>query len=212
MRNLHINILLAVSAILISFGLTGCNNDEAERGYSEQAAFLAFLESKKLTEDDYTYHEDVYRVISKSWFDADTPETRADEEYPPRIKEGDTVTMIFAIYAFTISSNKGSIGSLIYTNSASVIDAINDSSNATLNPKYWSTEPLTVKVGNRDILPGIDIALPGTLLGDYGWMLVPSKLAYGDDKSGYIPKDTALYADFIIISVNGNDLPPKSDN
>lgn len=212
MRNLARYIFFAV--IISALSLQSCNDNSADRNYAEQTAFRAFITGKNIAEDGFTESNGVCRVIDKNYYDAGDWERPDGYEgdFPPQVANGDEVSFFFVIseFAVNLKSATGTIGNLLYTNDKNVIDDINKKEGTGLNgyhphldSEYWPTDALTVKVGESGIMQGVMEALPGSRLGDQFWALIPSRLAYGDMKTGYFTHNTALYAIIVITDLNG---------
>lgn len=194
MRFLSRNIYFIIAAILFPaiFLFAGCSDDSELRA-KEDEAILKHLADLQYKEGDYTVTEGVYRVITKNFFD-DIEDTTY---VPPVVSEGDEVALIFAIYTFSGSTPLPD--NLIYTNDKSLI-------NENINPEYWPEGPIYVTVGNEDIIRGIDVSLPGCILGDTALIIVPSRMAYGKAEIGIVGSDTMLYCIIMVTSINDENL------
>lgn len=116
----------------------------------------------------------------------------------PEVKEGDEVTLTFTAYVFTGSAP--TLTSVYLTNDPTVISSL--SANR-LNTEYWTTEPLTIKIGQTNIIKGVTTSLIGCRLGDRVEAYMTLDAAYGDDVVGVVPKGSAVAWYYTIESVAG---------
>lgn len=217
MRHLVRNIsVIAVAALALS--LLSCSDDEGISEYDERTAFEAFLTSQGVAEGDYGESNGVFTVVKENLVDkGETGWERPpgyDGDFPPVIASGDKVAFYFTIYYFNINvtttASTGVIGGFLFTNIQGIIDAVNDTEGQTavngfyphLDSEYWPTVPLTATIGDGAVLKGMEEALLGCRLGDSLWALIPSRMAYGGMESQYIPDNTALYVEMVVVDVN----------
>ena len=197
MHLLSRNIFFTVAFMLISavFLFSGCSDDSELRS-KENETILKYLTGppQNYTEDDYTVTEGVYRVITGNYFDI----IEGNTYNPPVVNDGDEIALMFAIYTFTGSAL--SADNLIYTNDKSLI-------NENINTEYWPEGPIRITVGNKDIIRGIDVSLPGCRLGDTAIIIVPSGMGYGKAEIGIVGSDKMLYCVIMVTSVNDENLP-----
>lgn len=64
--------------------------------------------------------------------------------------------------------------------------------------------PLGVRVGHDNLLPGLNIGLLMSHLGDTGEIIFNSDLGYGDKNNGIIPPDSALIFKVFIVGIKKN--------
>ena len=131
----------------------------------------------------------VYRYIA-TYYD----EGRASM---PAIKKGDEVTITFTAYVFTGSAP--SLATVYMSNDKSVIDALR---RAGLNTEYWEAEPLTIKIGQTDIIKGVATSLIGCREGDVVEVYMTLDAAYDDNVVGVVPKDSSVAWFYTIDSVD----------
>ena len=72
---------------------------------------------------------------------------------------------------------------------------------AGLNTEYWPVEPLKVKIGETNILKGVELSLIGCREGDAVEVYMTIDAAYGDTVVGVVPEETAVAWYYTIASV-----------
>ena len=117
----------------------------------------------------YKYTENEYRTDRPSESDAAV--------------KGDSITFYFRAYTFT-----SRIDALFYTNVEEEILAMGSQ----LNAKYWSTDPLKIKIGDGSVIKGLDVALPHCRVGDTVQVFIPTDMGFGGKGEGVVPANTAL--------------------
>lgn len=132
----------------------------------------------------------IYRYIA-TYYD----EGRAAK---PAIKQGDEVVLTFTAYVFSGTTPTLSLAYL--SNDASVISALSE---AGLNAEYWEAEPLTIKIGETNIIKGVSTSLIGCRAGDVVEAYMTLDAAYEDNVVGVVPKESAVAWYYTIESVNG---------
>ncbi len=132
----------------------------------------------------------IYRYIA-TYYD----EGRAAK---PAIKQGDEVVLTFTAYVF--SGTTPTLSSAYLSNDASVISALSE---AGLNAEYWEAEPLTIKIGETNIIKGVSTSLIGCRAGDVVEAYMTLDAAYEDNVVGVVPKESAVAWYYTIESVNG---------
>ena len=132
----------------------------------------------------------VYRYIA-TYYDE-------DRKAKPAIKQGDEVTITFTAYVFTGSAP--TLSSVYMTNDLSVINALGQ---AGLNTDYWEAEPLTIKIGQTNIIKGVATSLIGCREGDVVEAYMTLDAAYDNKVVGVVPKGSSVAWFYTIDSVNG---------
>lgn len=156
------------AAILIFSGLlfAGCNDTDI---LDEQRSAI----ERYLTGKDYVTASGVYKQT-----------VNADREYPPEtvmIDWGDSVEFMFAAYQFGTTIAQASY----FTNMANLLEG-----NNILNQQYWPLDPKAVKVGDGQLVKGLENGLLGSREADSVWLYLTSDLCYGKKTNGLVPKDT----------------------
>lgn len=163
----------ALTAILLLLLLGhGCGGADSNIIPDQRTAIIKYMESQKF---DYITQGGVYKYIAN-----------IDREGRDKAKEaiaGDSLSFNFEAYTFTTAP-----GTIFYTNKKDVAARMTG-----LNTKYWSFEPVRVKVGRSEgIIKGLANALPYCREGDSVLIYITSDLAYGDKFVSLIEKNTAL--------------------
>ena len=116
----------------------------------------------------------------------------------PEVKEGDEVTLTVTAYVFTGSTPN--LASVYLTNDPTIISSLKANG---LNTEYWEAEPLTIKIGQTNIIKGVTTSLIGCRLGDRVEAYMTLDAAYADDVVGVVPKGSAVAWYYTIESVGG---------
>ena len=61
-----------------------------------------------------------------------------------------------------------------------------------LNVEYWKTEPLKVKIGQTNIIKGVEESLIGCREGDRVEVYMTLDAAYGDEVVGVVPFESSV--------------------
>lgn len=67
---------------------------------------------------------------------------------------------------------------------------------------YDRNEPFNIKVGFDDIIPGLEEGLLNMRVGDYSLLIIPFRLAYGDEKHGMVPPFSTLTFEIEVLDAN----------
>ena len=108
-------------------------------------------------------------------------------EDKPAIAWGDKVEIRFDAYTFT--GSEPNVSNLYWSNIHETIVEVGDKSNYTLD---WSEEPLTIVLGQTEILEGLELTLPGCHEADSVQVYMTSNLAYGKKLIGVVPKNSMV--------------------
>lgn len=186
MRNkYYITFALCVLALI-----TGCNKLE-DYVTTQEANFKKYLSSQKAYDrEDYDHENN--SVTNVKFYDQidgvfryivnENREERPAED--SAIVKGDSIWVHYDAYIFEGTRR----GRVFDTNRASTIK----SNLPNLNTEYWSTDPLQLKVGDGQMLPGIEKALEGCRPGDEVQMLLTTDKAYGKRPLGIVPQHSAV--------------------
>ena len=123
--------------------------------------------------------QQVYRYISTYYDDGRDARTL--------VEQGDEVQLTYTAYIFTGSVPRTS--SVYMTNDATVLAALVEEG---LNAEYWNIDPLTVKLGQTDIIKGVELSLLGCREGDDVEAYMTFDAAYGGDEVGIVPVESAV--------------------
>ena len=108
-------------------------------------------------------------------------------EDKPVVAWGDKVEIRFDAYTFT--GSEPNVSNLYWSNIHETIVEVGDKSNYTLD---WSEEPLTIVLGQTEILEGLELTLPGCHEADSVQVYMTSNLAYGKKLIGVVPKNSMV--------------------
>lgn len=128
-----------------------------------------------------TFGRSTYRFIPTYY-----EEGREDWE---SVDVGSTVEILFDAYVF--SGSEPSKSAIYWSNIPETISNLENSSNKQAS-LTWSTEPLTFKVGNGDVIDGLDQALVGCHNQDSVQLYISYNMAYGKQLVGTVPKKSAV--------------------
>lgn len=198
-------IFAAMVTVAVSVS-TGCKNEE-DTLINQQTSTVRFLESshnprlmseeaaRESLDDNpeyYTvYNNETYRYIADMYAD--------DRESRTEVAEGDLVAIYFNAYIFNYATITDSTMPY-WSNRAEVIAALEQTAGH-LNPEYWSTEPLVLRAGGRDVIGGIGRALVGCREGDRVEVYMTYAAAYGSGIVGLVPKESPVAWLFTVESV-----------
>lgn len=202
---MKLNLFTGLCAILCLIMAVGCGDDvdvadnqrtniERYLTSSHVPRLISISEVENALTPNPAFYEridySVYRYIA-TYYD---PERKSK----PAIKEGDEVTITFTAYVFTGAAP--ALSSVYMSNDASVISALRE---AGLSTDYWSVEPLTIKIGQTNIIKGVTTSLIGCREGDVVEAYMTLDAAYEDDVVGVVPKESSVAWFYTIESVGG---------
>ena len=184
--------------------VTACNNDEIDLAENQRNSIVNYLgslhqprlidisEVPNSMEAKPAFYErldyNTFRYIA-SYYDEGRDARRA-------VALGDEVSLTYIACVFT--GSKPSLGSVYATNDASVISEL---SSGGLNAEYWSTEPLRIKIGQTNIIKGVELSLIGCREGDKVEVYMTYEEAYEDKVVGMVPHKGAVAWHYTIDSV-----------
>lgn len=125
------------------------------------------------------FDQNIYRYIS----------TYYDEGRSSRaiVERGDEVKLTFSAYLFT--GGLPSISSLYASNDPKMIAQLTEQG---LDTQFWSSEPLTIKIGETDIIKGVEVSLIGCREGDRVEVYLAYPAGYGSHELGLLTKEQPL--------------------
>ena len=91
--------------------------------------------------------------------------------------------------AYVFSGSTPNISAVYYTNEQNVIESL---AKGGLDTQYWTTEPMVVKLGETNIIKGVEESLLGCREGDRVEAYMTSKLAYDDKAIGIVKKEASV--------------------
>ena len=191
-------------AVAILTFVTGCSDEEIDIAETQRNSIVSYLTSSHdprlinisdvpnaMTPNPAFYERleyNTFRYIATYY-----NEGRTDRAV---VAEGDEVSLTYIACTFT--GGKPSLANVYSTNDASVLAQLRE---AGLNTDYWSVEPLKVKIGQTDIIKGVELSLIGCHEGDVVEAYVTLDAAYGDDVVGVVGEQSAVAWFYVIDSI-----------
>ena len=201
---MKLKLLIGLCAAMCLILAVGCGDDvdvaETQRSNIERyltSSHTPRLINVKEVENSLVPNPPFYELIDFSVYRYIATYYDADRKLKPAIKQGDEVTLTFTAYVFTGSAP--SLSSVYLSNDQSVINALRETG---LNADYWDVEPLTIKIGETNIIKGVTTSLIGCREGDSVEAYMTLDAAYEDDVVGVVPKESSVAWFYTIDSVN----------
>lgn len=195
-------IVYLILAVLLT---VGCKQ-ESDTFEKQQTSIVNYLESSRrmvaeaevgsVIEENppfyTTFGRSAYRHITNYYAD--------DRMQWGEVKVGSVVDISFNAYTF--SGSEPQIGSVYWSNIPTTIAAIEKASGNQYADLIWSEEPLSIRVGDGQIIEGIDQALVGCRDQDSVQVYMTYPMAYGKGLVGTVPKHSAVAWYMKILSVS----------
>lgn len=124
-------------------------------------------------------------------------------EERPVVEWGDKIEIRFNAYTFT--GSEPNLSELYWSNVPEIIAQLGDKGSITENTLDWPTEPLTIKLGESNILAGLEYTLPGCREADSVQVYMTSGLAYGKKRIGVVPENSMVAWYMRIVKVTKQD-------
>ncbi|MFR9603662.1 MAG: hypothetical protein SNG02_07305 [Rikenellaceae bacterium] len=122
----------------------------------------------------------------------------AQRDIQPQIEWGSTVSITYSIYDFDDQTTP-SVSTLLDTNDADMIAELVELG---LNPEFWSSEPLVIKVGSAGLFESVESLLVGCREGDEIEFYMTLNEAYGKSIIGLSTVEAPLALFCEILEVN----------
>lgn len=166
----HIKTVLPITAAMLLLSLSGCNKQDI------------FINQMNMIETWLTRNdpngEDFEEVSKGVYRSIEIPE---DGRGAPVAETGDSIHMMFEIYRFS-QNFAGSRNDLIYTNKESLIP----------DRVTWSSDTLKVRLGDGQLMSGVERSLEGSAPGDLVTVILTSSNAYGKHTVEQLPPNTPI--------------------
>lgn len=196
--------LMICMAMVCMALFVGCNNEEVDVAETQRGAIESYLttsHSPRLINIDDVPNSMVpnpafYERLEYNTFRYIATYYEPEREQRAVVEEGDEVSLTFMACRF--NNGKPSLADVYDTNDASVLDQLRQ---AGLNTDYWSVEPLKIKIGESDIIKGIELSLIGCREGDVVEAYLTLDAAYGDKVVGLVGAESAVAWFYVIDSV-----------
>ena len=187
-------VLITLVVAVAMTALVGCNDDQTkvEQQRTSIERYLTSSHSPRLIpkeevansiEYNPPFYErlapDVYRYIATYY--------AADRDLQAEVEMGDVVELTFTAYEF--SGSRPSDSNIYYTNDAEVLAEMEAEG---LDTKFWSAEPLVVKLGETNIIKGVEQSLLGCREADQVEVYMTYEAAYDKQAVGLVVKGTAV--------------------
>lgn len=176
---------------LVSLLFAGCDHEDillSERDKIEK--YLTSSRGMVVEEDLGSVIEDnpaFYNVFDRYAYRHIVNYYDAGRENLAEVKMGDELELRFNAYTFT--GSEPTISSLYWSNIEEVIVQLQQQSDSKLE---WSTEPLRVRLGETEMIEGLELALEGCREKDSVQVYMTSNLAYGRKNLGSVPKNSMV--------------------
>lgn len=197
--------IASIMAVVVALLSVGCNNDTDTVLTSQQTSIERYLtgshQPRLIVEDDipnsldeepqfYTrWGQNIYRYIATYY--AEGRDTMKE------VSKSSTIEIVYTAYLFKNSTP--TVNDMFATNDAESLDKLIA---AGLDAEYeWSTEPKRVKMGNDELISGLDTALKGCREGDSVEIYLTYEAAYGKHYIGEVPSKSAVVWFIDIVSV-----------
>ena len=199
-------VLITIAVAAVMAALVGCNDDQTKVDQqrtsieryltsSHSPRLIAKEEVANSIEYNPPFYErltpDVYRYIATYY--------ATDRDLRNEVEMGDVVELTFTAYKF--SGSRPSLSNVYYTNDAAVLAEMESEG---LDTKFWSTEPLVVKMGETSIIKGVERSLVGCREADQVEVYMTQEAAYGNKAVGLVVKGTSLAWYYTIDKVTKN--------
>ena len=197
------SLIIVLIVTFAAMFMVGCGDDdkilESQRTSIER--YLTSSHNPRLipqseVENSITYNPpfyqkfglDIYRYISTYY--------NQGRDKLPEVTKGDEVELIYTAYDFKGSAP--SVSNIYATNDVAKIDEL---VKAGLNAEYWSEEPVKIKIGNTEIIKGVEVSLLGCREGDVVEVYMTQKAAYDNKGVGIVVKDSPVMWTYTITRV-----------
>mgnify|MGYP003441075373 FL=1 len=198
-------IAMVVVATIIAAIATSCSNDTDTTLNSQQNGIINYLKGShqprlipeadvatSTDENPHFYSQwglNIFRYIA-TYYDE-------GREQKSIIEAGDKLELSYRAYIF--ANSKPIIENLIATNQQKAIDELIEKG-LTMSD-VWTTEPLTITLGNGEILEALETAIEGCREGDSIEVYLTFESGYGNKYFGMVPNKSALVWYIDILSV-----------
>ncbi|MDE7069132.1 MAG: hypothetical protein K2O63_01260 [Alistipes sp.] len=199
-RRFH-TMLCAAALLLAAAG--GCVNEENVLPEQQRniESFLTGTHQPRLISEQEAGESSVpaefYTAFGSSVFRYIRHYYDAERATRPEVEPGDEVELVFWAYLFQNRAITSQTMPLL-TNDVTLREAL---MNTGVNTTYWSFEPLKARVGDRTLIRGVELTLPGCRERDTVEVYMAYDMAYGDAPLGTVPAESAVAFFYTIDSV-----------
>ena len=182
-------LLMILPLVLLLF--VGCDHedlllserDKIEKYLTSSRGMVAEADLGSVIEDNPTF----YSVFDRYAYRHIVNYYDAGRENLAEVKMGDELELRFNAYTFT--GSEPSLSALYWSNVEEQILKLQQQSDSKLE---WSIEPLKVRLGETDMIEGLELALEGCREKDSVQVYMTSNLAYGRKNLGSVPKNSMV--------------------
>ena len=198
---MKLRLSILIFAVLSLVCVVGCNDvdDIVVKQRSDIERYLNSTHSPRLVSaeqaeqdgslDFYDIFElNTYRYIA-TYYD-EGRDTKAEVEY------GDELNLSLTAYVFTGSVPRAE--AVYFTNEETMIARLAELG---LNTEYWTTDPVVIKLGDTNIIKGVEQSLLGCREGDRVEVYMTLETAYESEAVGIVPSNSSVVWIFTITSV-----------
>ena len=201
MKRSTLSIFLAMVCMVL---FAGCNSEEVDVAESQRSAIVSYLTSSHTPRlidiadvpNSMSPNPAFYERLEYNTFRYVATYYEPGRAERCVVAEGDEVWLTYIACTFT--NGKPSLANVYDTNDASTLAQLRE---AGLKTDYWSTEPMMIKIGESDILKGVELSLIGCHEGDVVEAYLTLDAAYGNKVVGMVGKESAVAWFYVIESV-----------
>ena len=186
-------MIMMLAVVAMAF-VVGCNDDdkmvESQRNTIER--YLTSSHQPRLIpeseiENSLEFNPPFYEKLSQNVYRYIATYYNADRDLQAEVEMGDLVELTATAYIFTGSAPSARM--VYYTNDAAMISSLVKEG---LDDQYWSADPMVVRLGETDIIKGVELSLLECREGDRVEVYMTHEAAYGKDPVGLLPKESAV--------------------
>lgn len=199
-------VKITLFGVVLVAGVAGCSQTE-DTNLDQRNDIIDYLESshspKLLSESNLAESLDsepaFYTMSGYTTFRYIEDYYNSDRESMPQIEKGSTISITYTLYNFE-DYETPSESTILTSNDAAQI-ALLEELDGGLNPTYWSTEPLSFKVGSGTLFSSVESMLIGCREGDVVEFYMTLDEAYGSSVVGLSTADAplALFCEIITV-------------
>lgn len=187
-------VWIAFVSVALLFA-AGCGDDEVDISETQRNSIVSYLTSshsprlidKRNISQALEKNPPFYEQLEYNTFRYIATYYDQGRDTKPQLAVGDEVELTFTAYIF--SGGAPSVSSIYLTNDQQQIDALREEG---LNVDYWSAEPLRVKIGQTNIIKGVELSLIGCCVGDSVEVYMTLDAAYEDNVVGVVPLESSI--------------------
>lgn len=187
-------VWIAFVSVALLFA-AGCGDDEVDISETQRNSIVSYLTSshsprlidKRNISQALEKNPPFYEQLEYNTFRYIATYYDQGRDTKPQLAVGDEVELTFTAYIF--SGSAPSVSSIYLTNDQQQIDALREEG---LNVDYWSAEPLRVKIGQTNIIKGVELSLIGCCVGDSVEVYMTLDAAYEDNVVGVVPLESSI--------------------